>query len=78
MLIAHSWLFLGSMESFSKQSATLETQTQTQLLVCYDSQKLRLRLRFQVTGCLQKLAIVEILCERKCTRRKLKLVKSAS
>ncbi len=49
--------------SLSKQPATLETQTQTQLLACCDSQKLRLRLRFQVAGCLLKLAIGVILTD---------------
>ena len=42
--------------SLSKQPATLETQTQTYLLQGCDSQKLRLRLRFRVAGCLLKLA----------------------
>ncbi len=43
--------------------ATLETQAQTQLLASSDSQKLRLRLRFQVAGCLLKLATVST-CNR--------------
>ncbi len=44
----------GPQPFFSKHPTTLETQTQ--LLVCCESQKLRLRLCFQVAGCLLKLA----------------------
>ncbi len=47
-------LVLCILGSFSKQLATLEMQTKKKRLACSDCQKLRLR--FQVAGCLLNLA----------------------